>query len=520
VQVRVPNDQLLNVLVRELFLRRRAVLVSFLAINLLGAVVGLLWPKTYTSSTTIFVDETNIIQSLMQGAAVPTAIADRSRIAREVIFGRKVMTQLVEGLGLAGTETTEQQKAQVIENVKGRISVQAAGRGLIRIEYSDSDPERAYDATKLIGKLFIDESHQNKLAESTAAYDFINQQVSDYHEKLRAAEQQLKEVRSSIIEAGNGGSDTDVVGRMNQIRARLDQATQDLREAQIRKQSLQRQLSGETETALVLSREGQYRARISEMQTQLASLRLSYHDTHPDIVRLRHQIEDLQDAVKSEQSRRSETTGRQAGGELDPVQEGVIHNPLYQQLRRELSQTQTQIDLLTVRIAELNDQMKAELRRGRDVRGSEAQLAEVSRDYQVNNTIYQDLLRRRESALLSMNLDRERQGLQFKTQDEAAVPASPSGVRFLYVMTGAFLLSVLLPGGALFALINLDPRIRIPSTMTDAMKVPVLAVVPYLWSTGEVEALKQEVRTSLLLAVGAGILICIVVVLRISNALS
>lgn len=515
--MRVPNDQLLNVFVREIFLRRRVVLASFLAINLIGAVVGMMWPKSFTSSMTIFVDETNIIQSLMQGAAVPTAIADRSRIAREVIFGRKVMTQLVEKLGLVGPESAEAEKTQIIESVKGRINVVSAGRGIIRIEYSDADSDRAFNATKLIGQLFIDESHQNKLDESTAAYKFIDQQVSDYHEKLRQAEQQLKEVRSSIIEAGNGGSDTDVVSRMNNVRARMDQTTQDLREAQIRKQSLERQLSGEAESAVALSREGQYRTRISELHAQLTTLRLSYHDTHPDIVRLRHQIEDLQDAVRAERTRRSDAPATSGSGDIDPVQEGIIHNPLYQQLRRELSQTQTQIDTLTVRITELNDQMKMELRRGRDVRGSEVQLAEVTRDYQVNNTIYQDLLRRRESAMLSMNLDRDRQGLQFKTQDEAS-PAYPSGIRFLYILIAAFLLSLLIPGGALFALINLDPRIRTPSTMSDNMKLPVLAVVPYLWSAGEVEAIKHEARASFLLAIGAGIVICILIFLRITSA--
>ena len=42
-------------------------------------------------------------------------------------------------------------------------------------------------------------------------------------------------------------------------------------------------------------------------------------------------------------------------------------------------------------------------------------LAEVTRDYQVNNTLYQDLLRKREQALVSMNINKERQGLGCKT---------------------------------------------------------------------------------------------------------
>ena len=43
---------------------------------------------------------------------------------------------------------------------------------------------------------------------------------------------------------------------------------------------------------------------------------------------------------------------------------------------------------------------------------TESALAELTRDYEVNRDIYQDMLRRRENARVSMELDRERRGGQ------------------------------------------------------------------------------------------------------------
>jgi len=62
-------------------------------------IAGLLWPKSYTGSTSIVVDEKSIMEPLMKGAAVATETADRNRNAREVILGRRILGQVLERAG-------------------------------------------------------------------------------------------------------------------------------------------------------------------------------------------------------------------------------------------------------------------------------------------------------------------------------------------------------------------------------------------------------------------------------------
>jgi polysaccharide chain length determinant protein (PEP-CTERM system associated) len=516
----VSTEQLLRMLGRELLVRRKAVLAIFLLVNLASVAVGLSWSKSYMSSTTIFVEEKNILDPLMQGAAVRTPVTDRSRIAKEVIFGRKVMNQLAESLGMFSDSQSDIEKERVIDRLRSHTTITQAGRGLIRIEHSDADAKQAFLATQLLAELFISESHERKLEESKAAYEFIDKQVKEYHDKLQVAEEALKGLRIANIETGVAGGETNIVNRMNQLMVRIDQTSEQLRDAEIKKTSLERQLSGEVESTVVVTRAGQMRARISELQSQLATLRMTFHDAHPDVVRIRHQIDDLHEAVRAEEARRQDGARGSADSRASAAtEEGVVHNPLYQQLRLDLAQTKTLIDTLNARIAEYNRQLQNERGRGKAVHSGDASLAEVSRDYQVNNTLYQDLLRRREQALVSMNINKERQGLGFSIQEEAELPLRPRGLELKYVILVGAILSVLMPAGLLFALVKFDPRIRAPSVIADQLKVPVLAVVPHLWSPPEIEHFNQEMRGSVVLIVGTVSLIAIFLILRITKVL-
>ena len=507
-------EQLIRVLFVEIFHYRKTIVAVFIMVYAAMLALGLTWPKVYTASTSIVVEEKRVVQPLMQGAAVATDVADRARLAREVIYGRKIMDQILEYAGWAKTTLTPTEHDAIIRKLTKRTTVTNNGRDIIRIEYSDDDPERAFKTTQKLADLFIAETLSSKVAESQSAFDFINKQTEAYHEKLTKAEQQLKEFRTANLDA-RPGSDADISARLTQLQTRIQQATQDLKEAEVRKSSLEQQISGEAEVASVLSREGQYRSRIADLQSRLETLRLSYHDSYPDIVQLKHQIDDLNQAIVEDQQARA---AAKASGRV-VLNEGVINNPLYQQLKQELSQTKLNIEMLTARISEAKRMLNQELDLGRRVHGGEAELSELTRDYQVNRDIYQDLLKRRENARVSMNLEMDTQGLAVKIQEPPQFPRHPSGLRFLHFVIAGMVLGIALPLGMLFARVYLDPRIRSGTLIAEKRKLALLAVVPQMWAPSEIRTLSREIEW-LSVAVGLTILGVIVSgVLRASGVI-
>lgn len=478
------------------------VAVGFVALSLGIIVVGSKWPKIYTSVTSIYVEEQNIIGPLMQGAAVQTQVIDRSAIAREIIYGRKIMLKVVDGLGIDAAARNSAQTEKLIEEIKRRTVV--TGRpNLITIEFSDSDPNIAYQVTKNLADFFIAESLADKARESEGAFEFIDKQAQEYKAKLIQSEEELKRFRSENVEA-RPGIVGDIGRRNSELTSRLEEISQELREARIRRASLMRQLSGEAEAATNFSRSEQYKTRIAELQSKLDTLRLSYHETYPDIVQLKAQIQELRDTIASEKST--------AGGQAGSLDESAVANPLYQELQRSLYQTNTLIETLSARYDQTQRALNEQLEVGKRVQDFEAKLSELTRDYEVNREIYADLTRRRESARVSMNLDKEQKGLTMRIDEPAYLPHKPSGPQFIHFILAGPIVGLLLPIGIVVGIRKLDPRIRSEDRITEELGLPLLGVVPRMTSPAEMkyQSIANYVLTAFLLS-GIGLMVILVV---------
>lgn len=491
--MQIPFEQFLRVAWYEAVRHRWLLIGGFLVINVVAIAAGVSWPPSYQSSTTVLVEQKNIIQPLMQGTAVAGDIRDQAKIAREIIFSRKVMNTVLKQIGLLKDGLTDIQQEKLIEATKDRTRITNVGPNLIRVEYHDRDPERAYEATKKFADMFISESLTTQAKESQAAYDFIDGQVQEYHEKLTRAEQALKEFRSANIDARPGTS-AEISKRVDDVEAQNEKTSLDLKEAKIQEESIEKQLSGEAEITVNLTRESQYTQRITELQAQLETLRLTYRDTYPDIIRTKHQIEDLKEALANVRAQREEARKAAEAGHKVYIDESIRVNPIYQSLKQQLFDTRTRIKTLMTRLEEGKARLREERDRAARVHGGEALLAELTRDYEVNRDIYQDLLRRRENARVSRNLDRDKQELTLRVQEPAFLPAQPAGLRLLYIVLAGTVVSVALPLGILLGFIQIDPRIRLESVISKRLKLPVMTVVPQFWSPKERKSLRRQMQ--------------------------
>lgn len=466
-----------RILVREVYHRRVMIVTLFIIVSLLAAGLGLVMPKRYTTSTDIMVDDRNILQPLMEGTAVPTGVSDRASLARELIFGQRILHQVFEKAGLDEPDMTPREEDRALEGLKSATRVTSHGNNLIRITYQDSDPQRAQEVAELFASLFIQGSREAKLEESREAFNFIDEQVEAYHQKLVEAERKLKEFRSRNLGA-RAGSESSITNRINELTSRIERTEMELKEARVQEDSLERQLSGQAAITVSLTREGQFRNQLAELQQKLDDLLLRYTESHPDVRRVRSQIETLKQAVEDERQRRqlAEENGETEGF----VDENISLNPLYQQLRSQLSEIRTRIDTLETRLSESEEQLDREIERGQQVHESEAVLSELTRDYEVNKEIYQDLLRRRENARVSMNMDEQNQGLALRIEEPASLPTQPDGLRLMHVAGAGLFAGLALPLGLVVLLVRFDPRLRSTEELARTLEVPVMGVIPHL----------------------------------------
>jgi polysaccharide chain length determinant protein (PEP-CTERM system associated) len=445
----------------------------------------------------------------MEGRAVATNAVDRARIAREVIYSRKILEAVLREAGGVTEDPGPSRMEQLVDDLKGSTQVRNAGQNLIQITYRDSDPERTFRVTRRLAELFIAESLDAKERESSDAFEFIAARVEEYHDKLVAAEERLKAFRAENQDA-RPGTAVDVNTRVAELRQRIEQADTELSELQMRERTLGEQLSGEAATSAGQNRESQLRVRIAELQSSLETLRLSFTDEYPDVIRLRHQIDDLQGEILAEARRAS--SGAAA--------EGVVAvNPLYLQLRSDLATTRAGAAALRARVGESKVLLEAELERGRRVADSEAMLAELTRDYEVNRDLYQDLLRRRENARVSMSLDAEHRGLSMRIQEPASLPQMPSGLRFMHFLMAGFALALVVPAGLLFAITKLDSRVRSSTELAACARVPVLVTVPRYLDERMLRRERQRSQMTLAIVGATALIFVVASMLRLKGLL-
>ncbi len=435
--------------VRELSAHRKWFALGFIVIAVITIGVATTWPKSYTSFSTIYADNSNILQPLMEGNAVATGIGDQARMAEEILFNRTYTDEVLKTSGWDPTSLSPSEKDEIILGIQARTEVTNVGRApasLIRIAHSDKDPVKAFTIAQKYTTLFIEESVVEKRTESRSAFNFIQNQVDTYKQKLQESEERLSRFKSE----NNNGTLEEANSRISSYRAEIERLELDLGQLDTEAASVQAQLAGEQEVQKDLTELNAFRNRINALQIQLDGLRSRFHDNYPDVVAVQEQISDLMSLYEN----------GNAGVliSIDDLQTGGI-TPLHQELRSRLAEIETTKQSKMTQLNGIKGLFVAETDRIKLINESVAQLAELTRDYNVTRDFYNDLTKTLENARVSMNLDEEQQGVTFKVQEAAVIPTQPDGFAFTQLLLGSFLLALAVPLGILVLYMELDPRV-------------------------------------------------------------
>jgi len=435
-----------------------------LSFGLLG--LGALWPKTYTTQAVLFADVTNIIEPLLKGSAEITKI-DRSEQASEVIYTQANLLGAAKTAGLINNSSSEDDKEDIIRAMRGRITIERErNQDYFRVSYDASDPDKSFEGLNAIINTFIDNSEKKKRAESVGAYNFIDAQVQTYKKQLEQAEEKLKDFKSKNLD----GTEDAVNARIASLRQDLESLKIAIEEAQSRVNTINQQLSNEGHYLQAKSQLDELNDRRQKLNGQLEQLLLSYQEGYPDVISLRAQIAELDTAIEKLKS----------NGDVFGNSEKV-ENPLYEELRKQLADADVDVRAKKRRMESLKDLQKQEYERKQRIAASQAQLSELTRDYDVTRKIYEEMLRRKEAARLSMTLDIEGQGVSYRIQEPAAFPLKPSGLRFIHFAVVAPFFGLMVPFGLLILYVLIDPRLRSARVLVSQLPedIPLVAVVPH-----------------------------------------
>jgi uncharacterized protein involved in exopolysaccharide biosynthesis len=225
---------------------------------------------------------------------------------------------------------------------------------------------------------------------------------------------------------------------------------------------------GETQISKAMVEKQTLNQQLKMLQANLSTLQIKYRDQYPDIIALKKEINLLQQRL-AELPETPVITDSANEKNSPPL------NQVYDSLRNEHSRNSTELQVMQTRLAALNHALGGELDTMKQVESYKAVLAELERDYNVNRSLYEDLLKRRENARVSMTLEVEGHGLTFKIKEEAMVPSTPSTPGFLQMGVLGLFLSLSLPMGLMVLWVELNAAIRHKNQLPEGL--PVIATI-------------------------------------------
>ena len=517
-------DKQFYLFLNEAIDKRILISIAFAIISITVIVSGVYWPKIYESKASILWTNYDPTASILQrGVAVveQVGIRDQVELAKEIILSNNTLDQLIVEAELDYDEKTgtylDKRNLEILKGeLRSSIAVFNTGGRLIEISYRHPNPGLAYLVVNFVSDMLLKETRNVKNKMSQGAYDFIDRQVTDYKNKLDVINKKIIDFRKQNVDLD---SDTrlGVNTRVNNLKSTIRETRLNLTEAQVQKKSLKNQLAIERnkikvklQTKLQLAstkkRESALSERLKTLETNLDTLRLSYTENYPDIVQLKEQIKNLKDQIRDKGTRETgdiQGTDEGTSNTLDLSQYNFVESALYTQLAGEIADVETLIETREARVKDTRKRLNDELQRANKVNTLESQLEEMTRDLNVTQNIYDDLLTRRENAKVSLNLQLENQGSTFKIQEPPIVPLVPVGFRFLHFVLGSMPLGLLVPLGIIYGLLLIDTRIRHEDYIDpQLMGLPVIGTVAHYPNHADRSA---TLRTNIITAAILGI---------------
>lgn len=445
-----------------------------------GWIYALSQPDIYEARARVFVDTDTVLKPLLSGLAVDTNVQNRVLMMSQVLMSRPNLEKVARETDLYLRAPTEQAFASMVDKLPTRITLQAGGSGnTYTLRYSDTDPVMAQRIVQTLLDAFVEDTLGVKRADTDTAQEFLQQQISEYENRLREAEDSLAKFKKENVGLLPGETG-DYYTRLQAAQSKLDELRSKSRLVEERRTELSKQLEGEEPSfGIYTDTGGSADPRLAEYRRQLDQLLLQYTDKHPKVIAIKETIANLEAQSAAESSKKRAATSVPKNPQ-EAMARALDVNPVYQSLRVEMSRAQVELAELREQIAEAQASVSNLHTKVDTIPQIEAELKRLNRDYEVNRAQHQALLQRLESARLSESAEASTENVKFRIIEPAARPLIPTGPKRGLYMTAA-LLGALGAGLALaIGLGQLKPVFLSRAMLRDITGLPVLGTITFL----------------------------------------
>jgi polysaccharide biosynthesis transport protein len=481
---------------RLLWHRKWLVLGVWLGVSLAAVVISLRLPDVYTSDTVILVDPQKVPEAYVK-STVTGDVRNRLGTLKQQILSSTRLQKIIDKLNLYPEERKKLAREDVIALMSSNIAVvvvsdfgQSQDLQAFRIAYSGADPRLVAQVANELAQDFTDDNLRAHEQQASGTTQFLGDQLKETRQALEEQESKLRDFKLKHIGEMPEQQTADLQ-LLSQVQNQLQLEADALSRAEQQKSYLQSMMAqsapvvdmdqGEQRGPAAAEKGTQAPKPLVVAKANLAALLLKYNERHPDVQRLKREIEE-EEAREAKEAKeasaaapsapptpapRVKETLRPPANHFNPVIESQVRG-----LDAEITKHKDEQQRLSKLVATYREKLDA-------IPVREQEITELERDYEMSKAHYQKLKELELSALEATRLEFVQKGEKFIVLDPAQPAERPSNNRILINTAGSFGGLVL---GLLFALATefLGMSIIAPQDITSASGLAVLGVIPII----------------------------------------
>ncbi|BBL58757.1 hypothetical protein [Methylomonas koyamae] len=523
--------------------RKRFLFFPFLIVALISIVLAVMLPAMYRSTSTILIEAQEIPSELVH-STVTTFADQRIQMISQRIMTRPNLMEIIKKYDLYPSDRKTKTDEVILEKMRKSIKVETISADVdnkknkdnqatiaFTLTFDDRSPTLAQKVTNELTSLFLKENIKSRTESAENAALFLSEESKRLKAKIQEIQEKLavfKEKNLNQLPQISALNQQELTSLSNQLLS-LDSQERSLQD---RRFYLEGELAQIDPNAMASNAVGNrvfdMKDRLKELQSQYPSLIASFSANHPDVIKVKREIESLQKEIGSNDdvnNLNAELTGKKAElalllkqysekhpdvvklqKQISALQQSLINakqneysnsaiqpdNPAYITLKAQLESVINEIESLNYtrgRIQSKMDDLRQSLRQAPLV---EKEYSDLIQDLDNTNMRYREVSAREMEAQISQQLEIERKGERFTLIDPPQEPLEPFSPNRIAILVLGLVLALTSGFGVVALAEMLDPTINGPKTVTAIIGVEPLAVIPYLESQIEYQEHKNE----------------------------
>jgi polysaccharide chain length determinant protein (PEP-CTERM system associated) len=498
----------LNLLLRF----RWALIASFCLAMVAGIVLALFLTPVYEASTLVLIKPPDVPSNIVNPIMTERLESQITTISQE-IQSRSNLEKVIAAFNLfenpAGQNMFMEDKlTRLRANIKIDLiqSRSREGSNAFSITFKDNDPERTMKIANALASSFIDQNLEYREEKAVGTTDFLESELEAMRTKLKETENQLSIFRNQYMGELPEQLQSNLQ-LLSSLEVQLNNRQERLRDERSRLQIAQNeieQIRRELQSVRTLPADPASGAPLAgrpmtlpQLKEQLASLQGIYTEQHPDVVRLKNMIAEMEAKDPAQTPAAARGGANSAQEALQSISSPLLREAVKRRMEAEANLANTQIE-----INQINQQIRDYRLRIERTPQREEQLLSLKRDYDNIKKAYESLLTRKVEADMAVSMQKKNKGEQFRVVDYAKLPEKPvsPNMKMLFGLCTAAGLGI---GGAfIFMREFFDTSVRKPEAFQDRLALPVLMVMPSMEHPPDRRGRRLGLLNNILSAVG------------------